>query len=219
VDTAVKARTINNGQSCIAAKRFIVHERIAEAFRARFVAAMRALRVGDPTDPGTHVGPLVNAQAVEDLERQVRESVAAGATVLTGGARKPGPGFWFEPTVLSNVAEGSPAWSEELFGPVASLFVVPDRHEAVRIANATRFGLGASVWTTDADDVAWFTREIEAGSVFVNAMVASDPRFPFGGVKASGHGRELADVGMHEFVNMKTIRVFGTDARTGTSTE
>jgi succinate-semialdehyde dehydrogenase/glutarate-semialdehyde dehydrogenase len=212
VTTAVRARTINNGQSCIAAKRFIVHESVADGFEQRFVAAMRALVVGDPMDVATNVGPLATRQLVVDLHAQVAASVRLGARVLTGG--KPvaeRDGFYFEPTVLSDIPETSPAYRDELFGPVAALFRARDATDAIRIANDSRFGLGAAAWTTDAREAARFARELQAGSVFLNGMVASDPRFPFGGVKASGYGRELADVGMREFVNIKTVRVFGLD--------
>ena len=212
VATAVRARTMNNGQSCIAAKRFIVHEAVASRFERAFVSAMAALRVGDPMDPATQVGPLAHAQGVKDIQRQIAESLALGAKVLTGGKRLPGAGFFFEATVLSEIPANAPAYRDELFGPVASLFTARDAEEAVRIANDTRFGLGASAWTTDAAETDLFTRELEAGSIFINGMVASDPRFPFGGVKASGYGRELADVGLREFVNVKTVRVFTDDA-------
>ena len=209
VEVATRARMVNNGQSCIAAKRFIVHERVADEFEDRFVKAIAVLKVGDPMDPATQVGPLASRQLVDDLAKQVDESVARGARVLTGGRRMPGSGFFFEPTVLTNIPKGSPAWEDETFGPVASVFRVRDASEAVRIANDTRFGLGSSVWTTDPEEARFFARHVEAGSVFVNAMVASDPRFPFGGVKASGYGRELADIGLREFVNIKTVRMFG----------
>ncbi|HYC51921.1 MAG TPA: NAD-dependent succinate-semialdehyde dehydrogenase [Gemmatimonadaceae bacterium] len=214
VATAVRARTINNGQSCIAAKRFIIHERIAQEFEVRFVKAMAALRVGDPMDAATDVGPLASRQLVNDLAKQVDESVARGATILTGGRAIERPGFYFQPTVLTNIAKGAPASDDETFGPVASLFRARDADDAVRIANDTRFGLGSSVWTTDRDEAGFFARHLEAGSVFVNAMVASDPRFPFGGVKASGYGRELADIGMREFVNIKTVRMYGIEGAT-----
>ena len=219
VTTAVRARTINNGQSCIAAKRFIVHESIADTFERRFVAAMRGLVVGDPMRPETDVGPLAMQQLVDDLNAQVKESVRLGARVLTGG--KPiaeRDGFYFEPTVLSDIPETSPAWRDELFGPVASLFRARDAADAIRIANDSRYGLGAAVWTTDEREAARFARDLEAGSVFVNGMVASDPRFPFGGVKASGYGRELADIGLREFVNVKTVRIFGMHGRPATPT-
>lgn len=219
VETAVRARTINNGQSCIAAKRFIVHERIADEFERRFVGAMTALKVGDPMEPDTQVGPLAGAQMVDDLGRQVRDSVAQGARVLTGGKRLHRPGFYFEPTVLTDIPTDSAAYRDELFGPVASLFRARDAADAIRIANDTRFGLGASVWTTDTAEAELFAREIQAGSVFVNAMVASDPRFPFGGVKWSGYGRELSTYGLREFVNIKTVRMFDIAAAKRTSTE
>ncbi|MHB1072059.1 MAG: NAD-dependent succinate-semialdehyde dehydrogenase [Gemmatimonadaceae bacterium] len=207
VTTAVKARTINNGQSCIAAKRFIVHEAIYDEFMRRFVPAMAALRVGDPTQPETQVGPLATMQVREDLERQVAESLALGARLLTGGRRIDGPGYYYQPTVLADVPESAPAYHDELFGPVASVFRVGSIDDAIGVANATRFGLGASAWTNDEGEIARFADEIVAGSVFVNGMVASDPRFPFGGVKQSGYGRELAAVGMREFMNMKTVRI------------
>ncbi|MDE3127177.1 MAG: NAD-dependent succinate-semialdehyde dehydrogenase [Gemmatimonadota bacterium] len=206
-EMAVRARTINNGQSCIAAKRFIVHRDVADAFLARFVPAMQALVVGDPMDDRTQVGPLASAGAVRDLEHQVARSVAMGARVLTGGGRVAGPGFYFQPTVLADVPAGSPAGADELFGPVASVFVARDLDDAVRIANGTRFGLGASAWTRERAEAKRLARELEAGSVFVNAMVSSDPRFPFGGVKRSGYGRELSAFGLREFVNVKTVRI------------
>ena len=209
VETAVKARTINNGQSCIAAKRFVLHEKIADEFERRFVRAMQSLAVGDPADGSTQVGPLASKQLVEDLEKQVNETVKRGARILTGGARRSSTGFFFEPTVLANVPADSPAYRDELFGPVASLFRARDATDAVRIANDTRYGLGAAVWTTDGNEAQYFARELRAGTVFVNGMVASDPRFPFGGVKASGYGRELSAYGLREFVNIKTVRMFG----------
>jgi succinate-semialdehyde dehydrogenase/glutarate-semialdehyde dehydrogenase len=205
-EVAVTARTINNGQSCIAAKRFIVADAIADEFEREFVARMRALRVGDPSDPATQLGPLATAGIREELAEQVRRSVAMGARVLTGGGAIDRPGWYFEPTVLAHVPEGSPAYEEEMFGPVATISRVPDVDAAIRLANATTFGLGASVWTRDAEETRRFVDEIEAGQVFVNAMVASDPRLPFGGVKHSGYGRELAALGLREFVNVKTVR-------------
>jgi succinate-semialdehyde dehydrogenase/glutarate-semialdehyde dehydrogenase len=208
-ETAVRARLLNSGQSCIAAKRFIVHARIADEFEQRFVAAMSALTVGDPMAPDTQVGPLAGAQLVDDLAKQVNASVKAGARILCGGKRLDRKGFYFPPTVLTDIPRESPAYKEELFGPVASLFRVRDAAEAVAIANDTRFGLGAAAWTRDKDEASFFAREIQAGSVFINGLVASDPRFPFGGVKASGYGRELADVGLREFTNIKTVRTFG----------
>ncbi|WP_437808453.1 NAD-dependent succinate-semialdehyde dehydrogenase [Sorangium sp. So ce1078] len=205
VGTAIKARIINNGQSCIAAKRFIVHESIVPEFEQRFVAAMRRLRVGDPMDPSVDVGPLATAQIVTELEEQVRASVAAGALLLTGGKRLKGPGNYFPPTVLTDVRSPSPAADDELFGPVAAVFRVADIDEAIHMANATRFGLGASAWTRDPQERERLIDELEAGQVFINGMVVSDPRLPFGGVKMSGHGRELSSYGLREFVNIKTV--------------
>jgi succinate-semialdehyde dehydrogenase/glutarate-semialdehyde dehydrogenase len=205
VSVAVKARTINNGQSCIAAKRFIVHEAIAGAFEQKFVAAMEALTIGDPLDESVEIGPLAMPQLVDDLDEQVKKSVAAGATLLTGGKRVGERGNFYAPTVLRDLTPAAPAYAEETFGPVASLFRVKDFAEAVRIANATQFGLGSSVWTNDRDEAKRFIAAIEAGQVFVNAMVASDPRVPFGGVKHSGFGRELGVYGIREFVNVKTV--------------
>ena len=205
-DVAVKARTINNGQSCIAAKRFIVHERVATAFTDRFVEGMRSLRIGDPMLPDTDIGPLATRQIADDLEKQVAESVRLGARVLTGGKRVSGAGNYFEPTVLTDVPANSPAYRDELFGPVAALFCARDLDDAIRIANDTSFGLGAAAWTRDQVETDRFIRDLEAGTVFINGMVASDPRFPFGGVKHSGYGRELGPWGLHEFVNIKTVR-------------
>jgi succinate-semialdehyde dehydrogenase/glutarate-semialdehyde dehydrogenase len=207
VTTAVKARTVNNGQSCIAAKRFIVHQDIADDFIQRFVRAMEALRVGDPMDPDTEIGPLATPAIRDELHEQVQQTVRAGARVLTGGRPLDGPGNFYPPTVLVDVPESSPAWGEELFGPVASVFVVRDIEDALRVANATKFGLGSAAWTHDPEEQRRFIDEIEAGAVFINGMVASDPRLPFGGVKASGFGRELGEHGIHEFVNIKTVVV------------
>ena len=205
-DVAVKARTINNGQSCIAAKRFIVHERVADEFTRRFVDRMKSLTVGDPMDPATDIGPLATRQIVDDLERQVAESVRRGARVLAGGNRLTGPGNYFEPTVLADIPTDSPAYREELFGPVASIFRARDLDDALRIANDTPFGLAAAAWTRDAGETDRFIRDLDAGTVFINGMVASDPRFPFGGVKNSGYGRELGPWGLREFMNVKTVR-------------
>jgi succinate-semialdehyde dehydrogenase / glutarate-semialdehyde dehydrogenase len=204
-EAAVRARTINNGQSCIAAKRFIVHRDVADAFQARFVRGMEALRVGDPMDEATDVGPLATAAIRDEVEAQVARSVEMGARVLCGGARVEGPGFFYRPTVLADVPAEAPAARDEVFGPVAALFGVRDAAEAVRVANDTPFGLGASVWTRDPAEAEAFAEGIEAGMVFVNAMVASDPRLPFGGVKQSGYGRELGEPGILEFVNVKTV--------------
>jgi succinate-semialdehyde dehydrogenase/glutarate-semialdehyde dehydrogenase len=205
VDTAVKARVVNSGQSCIAAKRFIVAEAAADAFERAFTEQMRALKVGDPLDPATDVGPLATRTTLTDLDDQVRRSIDAGARVLTGGHPLDRPGNYYAPTVLTDIEPGSPAYAEELFGPVAALFRVRDAGEAIRVANDTSFGLGSSVWTNDAAERVRFIDEIDAGQVFVNGMVVSDPRLPFGGIKNSGYGRELGVYGIREFVNVKTI--------------
>jgi succinate-semialdehyde dehydrogenase/glutarate-semialdehyde dehydrogenase len=205
--TAVTARMINNGQSCIAAKRFIVHEKIYDDFMKRFVGGVAALRVGDPMDAKTQVGPLATAQIRDDLEKQVSATVTDGARVLTGGKRIDGRGFYFQPTVLSEIPAGSAAESEELFGPVASVWKVDSIDAAIERANGTSFGLGASAWTEDAEEREQFVREIEAGLVFINGMVASEPALPFGGVKSSGYGRELSEFGIREFVNIKSVKL------------
>jgi succinate-semialdehyde dehydrogenase/glutarate-semialdehyde dehydrogenase len=205
VATAVEARIQNNGQSCIAAKRFIVSEKIADEFERKFVSRMQALRIGDPFDDSTQLGPLASADAVTSLDADVKKTVAAGARVLTGGKPLDRPGNFYAPTVLTDIPKDSPAYKEEFFGPVASVFRVKDIDEAIQIANDSRFGLGASAWTNDPLETERFINELEAGMVFLNKMVASDPRMPFGGVKASGHGRELAVQGIREFVNIKTV--------------
>lgn len=203
--TAVKARVMNNGQSCIAAKRFIVHEQIADQFEKEFVSRMQSLKIGDPFDPKTDVGPLATPDAVKDLDADVQKSIHAGAKLLTGGKPLAGAGNFYQPTVLTNIPKDSPAYHEELFGPVACLFRVKSIDEAVAVANDVRFGLGASAWTNDLAERDIFISELEAGMVFINQMVASDPRVPFGGVKASGHGRELGPYGIREFTNIKTV--------------
>jgi len=205
VTTAVKARTINNGQSCIAAKRFIVADQIYNAFEERFVSEMKSLRIGDPMDESTEIGPLATPQILADLVEQVDKAVSSGARVLTGGKKLDGPGNFYEPTVLVDVDPSAEVSCEEIFGPVAMLFRVQNIDEAIRLANATQFGLGSSAWTNDAHEQEKFIDEIEAGCVFINGMVASDPRLPFGGVKHSGYGRELAEFGIREFVNIKTV--------------
>jgi len=215
IETAVRARTINNGQSCIAAKRFLVHERVYDRFLDGFVAGMRALVVGDPMDRATQIGPLAMERTLDDVADQVRRSVEAGAELLTGGRRIERPGFFFEPTVLAEIPESAPAYRDEIFGPVASVFRVADVDEAIRLANDTPFGLGSSAWTTDDAERRRFEDELEAGMVFVNAMVASDPRLPFGGVKNSGYGRELGVHGMREFLNIKTVWVEDADGGHG----
>ncbi len=207
VSTAVKARVVNSGQSCIAAKRFIVHEKIADEFEWRFVRSMERLTVGDPLDEKTDVGPLATPAILEGLEEQVARTVEAGGKVLTGGKRLQRPGNFYKPTVLTKIPTHSPAYSEELFGPVASVFRVRDIDAAIALANDTSFGLGSSVWTNDEAERSRFVSDIEAGQVFVNAMVASDPRLPFGGIKRSGYGRELGEAGVREFVNWKTVVV------------
>ncbi|MCU1245481.1 MAG: gabD [Acidobacteria bacterium] len=219
VKIAVKARIVNNGQSCIAAKRFLVHQDIAAEFERRFVEMMEALKVGDPMEEGTDIGPLATPQIVDDLEKQVQQSVAAGAKLLTGGKRLPGRGNYFAPTVLAEIPEGAAVFGEETFGPVASLFRVPDADAAIRLANATDFGLGASVWTGDRAEAERFIAGIETGQVFVNAMVASDPRVPFGGTKHSGYDRELGLYGIREFVNIKTVWIAKMGGSKGSDTE
>jgi len=203
--TAVKARVINNGQSCIAAKRFIVHEQVAEKFEKEFVRRMESLKMGDPFDGKTEVGPLATSDAVKDLDADVQKTVQAGAKLLTGGKPSGGPGNFYPPTVLTNIPKNAPAYGEELFGPVACVFRVKSLDEAIGLANDVRFGLGASAWTNDLSERDRFINELEAGMVFINQMVASDPRVPFGGVKASGHGRELGPYGIREFTNIKTV--------------
>ena len=210
VKTAVKARTINNGQSCIAAKRFVVHAQIYDEFEKRFVELMKQLRVGDPLIESTDIGPLATAQILKDIEEQVQVSVAAGAKILTGGQKFKADGDlargnFYEPTVLVDIPKGSPAYQDEIFGPVASLFRVANIDEAIELANATPFGLGSAAWTNDKAERDRFIEELEAGSVFINGMVASDPRLPFGGIKHSGYGRELGEFGIREFVNIKTV--------------
>jgi succinate-semialdehyde dehydrogenase/glutarate-semialdehyde dehydrogenase len=205
VSTAVTARVQNNGQSCIAAKRFIVAEPIAEEFARKFVAKMQGLQLGDPFDEKTDVGPLATPDGVKDLDADVKKTIAAGAKLLTGGHPLDRKGNFYAPTVLTDVPENSPAYGEELFGPVASIFRVKNVDEAIRIANDVRFGLGASAWTNDPGETERFVNELEAGMVFINKMVASDARIPFGGVKQSGIGRELGAVGIREFLNAKTV--------------
>ena len=207
VATAVEARVLNNGQSCIAAKRFIIAEPIAAEFEKRFVERMKSLRIGDPFDEQTQLGPLATAEAVKSLDADVQKTIQAGAKLLTGGHALNQPGNYYAPTVLTNIPKESPAYREEFFGPVASLFRVKNIEEAIRLANDSRFGLGASAWTTDDGERERFINELEAGMVFINKMVASDPRIPFGGVKSSGHGRELAANGIREFMNIKTVSI------------
>ncbi len=207
VGTAVTARCINNGQSCIAAKRFIVHDRVYDRFEREFVRRMGALRVGDPMDPSTDVGPLATGAELEKLVAQVDAAVRDGARLLVGGKPPGGKGFYYPPTVLAGIPPRSVAYREEIFGPVAMLHRVKDLDEAISVANDVPFGLGSSVWTNDEAERRRFIDDLEAGATFVNAMVSSDPRLPFGGVKRSGYGRELARDGIREFVNLKTVVV------------
>jgi succinate-semialdehyde dehydrogenase/glutarate-semialdehyde dehydrogenase len=212
VSTALTARMINNGQSCIAAKRFIVHEKIYDEFLKKFVARVSAVTIGDPMDEKTELGPLATAAIRDGLDAQVRESVAKGARVLTGGKKLERDGYYYAPTVLVDIPPDAPAAHDELFGPVASVFKAKDVTDAIRIANGTSFGLGASAWTNDDAERDRFVADIESGMLFINGMVASDPRIPFGGVKNSGYGRELAEFGIREFVNIKTVRVMTGEA-------
>jgi succinate-semialdehyde dehydrogenase / glutarate-semialdehyde dehydrogenase len=205
LSTAMKARTINTGQSCIAAKRFIIADEIYERFIDQFVKRMRALKIGDPMDPQTELGPLATEQILQGVHEQVQKAIATGAKLLTGGNRIHGPGFFYEPTVMVDVPKESPAYREEVFGPVAAVFRVRGADEAIELANDTTFGLGSSAWTNDRQEQKRFASELDSGMVFINAMVASDPRLPFGGVKRSGFGRELGAPGIREFTNTKTI--------------
>jgi succinate-semialdehyde dehydrogenase/glutarate-semialdehyde dehydrogenase len=205
LSTAVKARTINTGQSCIAAKRFMIADQIYDEFLNQFVDRMRALKIGDPTDETTEIGPLATEQILQGVHDQVQKSIGAGAKLLTGGNRIHGPGFFYEPTVLVDAPKESPAYREEVFGPVASIFRVRNAADAVGLANDTTFGLAASAWTNDPEEQKLFVSDLDTGMVFINAMVASDPRLPFGGVKRSGFGRELGAAGIREFTNAKTI--------------
>jgi succinate-semialdehyde dehydrogenase/glutarate-semialdehyde dehydrogenase len=204
---ACRARNQNNGQSCIAAKRFVVVESVADEFESRFAAAVGALKVGDPMDRAHQFGPLARADLLDDLERQVDRSVAMGARVLIGGKRVGGAGNYFQPTVLADVRAGMPVYNEETFGPVAAVIRVKDEEQALRVANDSEFGLGSAIWTNDVDRGRRLAERVEAGLVFINGMVASDARLPFGGVKRSGFGRELSAYGIKEFVNIQTVWV------------
>ena len=219
VSTAVSARMINNGQSCIAAKRFIIHEKIYDEFLKRFVAGVSAIRIGDPMDEKTQLGPLATGSIRDQLDAQVKASVAAGARLVTGGKKLDREGFFYAPTVLTDIPPQAPAAREELFGPVASVFKAKDLTDAIRIANGTTFGLGASAWTRDAAERHRFIADIESGLLFINGMVASDPRLPFGGVKNSGFGRELGEFGIREFVNIKSVRVMEPQTGKESTTE
>jgi succinate-semialdehyde dehydrogenase/glutarate-semialdehyde dehydrogenase len=205
ISTGVKSRMVNSGQSCIAAKRFIIAQAIYDQYVAQFVEKMKRMKLGDPMDETTEVAPLSSENILRGVDEQVQKSVAAGAKILCGGKRADRAGYFYEPTVLVEVPKSAPAYREEVFGPVALLFRAHDRDEAVAIANDSTFGLGASVWTNDAAEQEFFSHELQSGMVFVNAMVASDPRLPFGGVKRSGYGRELGAEGIREFTNIKTV--------------
>jgi succinate-semialdehyde dehydrogenase / glutarate-semialdehyde dehydrogenase len=217
VSTAVTSRTLNNGQSCINAKRIIVHQEIADEFERRFVERMAALKVGDPMSEETDMGPLATPQILEDVDSQVRRSVEVGARVLTGGKPMEGEGNYYPPTVITDIPEDSPAYVEEIFGPVASLFRARDIEDAVRIANDTTFGLGSSAWTNDPAEQERFVNEIEAGMVYINRMTESTPEVPFGGAKNSGYGRELSHYGIREFTNIKTVWIDESTEGVGTT--
>jgi succinate-semialdehyde dehydrogenase / glutarate-semialdehyde dehydrogenase len=217
VSTAVTSRTLNNGQSCVNAKRIIVHEEIADEFERRFVESMAALKVGDPMSEDTDMGPLATTQMLEDVDEQVRKSVEAGARVLTGGEPMDEPGNFYPPTVITDIPKDSPAYREEIFGPVASLFKVKDIDEAIRIANDTSFGLSSSAWTSDLQEQERFINEIEAGMVYINRMTESTPEVPFGGAKNSGYGRELSHFGIREFTNVKTVWIDESAEGAGTA--
>jgi succinate-semialdehyde dehydrogenase/glutarate-semialdehyde dehydrogenase len=204
---AVKARFTNNGQSCVNAKRFLVVEAVADQFVAEFSERVRALTVGDPFDRETNIGPMARENLRATLQSQVERSIAAGAVVEVGGSALDGDGFYYQPTILDHVTPAHAAFSEETFGPVAAIIRVADVQEAVTLANDTEFGLGAAIWTGDVDAAADIARDIDAGAVFVNSIVASDPRLPFGGIKRSGYGRELGVNGIREFVNVKTLSI------------
>ena len=205
VETGVKARLINNGQSCIAAKRFIIAENIFDKFKEQFVDKMKAQKIGDPLDESVDVGPMARRDLMEQLHDQVERSVKNGAKLICGGKPLDRQGNYYLPTVLTDIKPGMPAYEEELFGPVAALFKVEDVYQALEVANSSKYGLGASLWTKDLQKARELTRLIESGSVFINGLVKSDPRLPFGGVKFSGYGRELSHYGIKEFVNIKTI--------------
>jgi succinate-semialdehyde dehydrogenase/glutarate-semialdehyde dehydrogenase len=219
VSTAITARNINNGQSCIAAKRFIVHARVYDEFERRMVEGLMRLKVGDPMDADTDVGPLATAQILETVERQVDESVRAGARLLTGGKRLDRPGNFYPVSALAQIPRDAPAYREEVFGPVALLFEARDLDEAIDLANTSDYGLGSSVWTHDDEERRRCIDELEAGATFINAMVASDPRLPFGGVKRSGYGRELGCHGIREFVNVKAVSITEHPEGRGSDTE
>lgn len=207
VDTAVTSRLIVSGQSCIAAKRFIVHNSIVDKFTKLFKQAFEVLKIGDPQDPSTQLGPLSSEDSLSTLADQIKRSLSAGAKLITGGSRVDRPGYFFAPTILGSVTKEMPVAREETFGPVAAVISASSREEALQIANNSHFGLGSSVWTSNKEDIEYFASGLQAGSVFINSMVKSDPRLPFGGTKFSGYGRELGSYGIKEFVNIKTVWV------------
>ncbi len=205
VDTAVTARLLNNGQSCIAAKRFIVVDEIAGEFEKKFTERMSSVKTGNPMDESTELGPLARKDLLIELHQQVKESVDLGAKILTGGEPLKSEGYFYPATVLTNVQKGMPAYEQEMFGPVAAIIKTKNEEEAIKIANDSEFGLGASLWTSDIEKAKRLSHKIESGSVFINGLVKSDPRLPFGGIKKSGYGRELSHYGIREFVNIKTV--------------
>ena len=211
-EVGVNARLLNSGQSCICAKRFIITQTVAKEFIESFVTEIERKKVGDPMDPKTDVGPLCNKNQVETVDSQVKESLSKGAKALAGATKMDGPGAFYAPTVLSDVNLGMQVMIDEVFGPVAPLYVVANEEEAIRVANLSEFGLGASLWTTDPLRAKRLVPRIESGMVFVNSLVKSDPRMPFGGIKKSGVGRELSKFGLREFVNIKSVNVYGMDA-------
>jgi succinate-semialdehyde dehydrogenase/glutarate-semialdehyde dehydrogenase len=205
VENATKARLVSNGQSCVAAKRFIVHEQIYDAFKAALIDSFQKIKMGDPLDEKTELGPLVSVSARQHLHELVQDAVATGAKVLVGGEIPAGKGAFYPATILENISSAAKIYHEEAFGPVASLYCVKDFQAALQLANATRFGLGSSFWSQDQREIDEAMAKVQAGSLFINTMVASDPHLPFGGVKSSGYGRELGSPGLREFVNIKTI--------------
>jgi succinate-semialdehyde dehydrogenase/glutarate-semialdehyde dehydrogenase len=208
---AVTARCQNNGQSCIAAKRFIVHEAVADEFERLFAAKLAALRIGDPMKDDTQIGPLATEAGRRDIEELVQDAVGKGARVVVGGERLDGPGWYFPPTLITDITKDMRLYAEEAFAPVAALYRVPDLDAAIELANDSEFGLGSNIWTEDEDERAQFVREVQAGMVFINGMTTSYPDLPFGGVKTSGYGRELTELGMREFMNIKSVWV-GADS-------
>jgi succinate-semialdehyde dehydrogenase/glutarate-semialdehyde dehydrogenase len=218
IEFAVKARFQNNGQSCIAAKRFIVEDRIYDRFVRDFAHAAAAQRVGDPMDAATQLGPCARADLRDTLGRQIADTVAGGARIVTGGEPLDRPGFFFEPTIVADVDAGMPMFDQETFGPAAAVTRARDCAHAVELGNDSTFGLGANIWTRDVDHAKRMAAEIESGLVFINGMVASDPRLPFGGIKRSGYGRELSEFGIHEFVNIQTVWI-GPERKSTTSAE